>query len=251
MRLSRILKSFSLGLAGVFAILCVIVLPAGAGPLVDAGGVATTPSVYKVTITKIEFFNGTWKTFFSGTCTIDIASVAAGGSAGGCGAGNTLAPDTYTQMRLTINRTFGLKGSVTDAGAGAQPCRTSTGAASTTLTTGGGVTFSGLNSGAIDGAAATEQTLGIPTDDTNGSIATTINAIPGMAIDSSSLTMTLSLTFTVPEGEATAPIGFGMNFQVENKLEFLTTVGACTVANMPPIITITTPSGTSTFEPSL
>jgi len=227
--------------------------PASAGPLVDAGGVAATPSVYKVTITKIEFLKGTtWATFFSGTCTIDIASVSAGGDAGSCGGGNTLDPGTYTQMRITINRTFGLKGSVTDAtaGAGAQACRTSTGAASTTATA-GAITYSDINSGSTDGGTATEQTLSIPTA-SDGSIASTINAISGMSISSSSLTMTINLTFTVPEGEATAPSGISMDFQVENKLEFLTTgAGTCTVGNMPPIITVTTNSGTSTFEPTL
>jgi len=250
MHLSRILKSFSPGLAGVFAALCVMIASASAGPLVTAGGVAATPTVYKVTITKIEFFNGAWTTFFSGTCTIDIASVSAGGDAGSCGGGNTLDPGTYTQMRLTIKRTFDLKGSTTNAdpavGGLDQACRTSTGAASTTQGT-----FSDLNSGSTDGGAATEQTLKIPTD-SNGTIAAAINAVTGMSIDSSSLTMTLGLTLTVPEGESEAPSGLSMDFQVENKLEFLTTgADACTVANMPPIITITTSSGTSTFEPTL
>jgi len=254
MYLSTIYKPFFLSLMGVFVALCMSFSLASAGPLVGFGGVAATPTSYKVTVTKIEFFSGTWVTYFSGTCELDIASVAAGGSAGSCGAGATLPSGTYTQMRLTVNRAFGVTGAVADSDAAAavdQRCRTNTGNGTTTAA-GGGVTYSNVSLGtANDGAAATEQTINIPTA-SDGNVATTIDAISGMTIDSSGLTMTMNITFIVPEGEAVAPSGFGINFQVENKMEFMPTgAGACIAICLPPFITVTTSSGSFSFEPTL
>jgi len=248
---SRILKSFYSGLMGVFAALCVMIAPAGAGPLVAANGVAATPSVYKVTITKIEFFGGSWVTWFSGTCVMDIASVATGESPGSCGAGNPPIPaGTYTKMRITVSRTFTLKGEVADSNTGAlnERCRTVTGGASANQ----GI-YSNLNVGAAaDAAAATEQALNIPTA-SDGSIAAAINAISGMSINSSSVIMTLdNIKFVESAGEATDPSGFSINFQVENKMEFLGTgAGACQVINLPPFITVNTNEGSFSFEPTL
>ena len=73
---STIYKPFFLSLMGVFVALCMGFSSASAGPLVGFGGVAATPTTYKVTVTKIEFFSGTWVTYFSGSCVMDIASVA-------------------------------------------------------------------------------------------------------------------------------------------------------------------------------
>ena len=251
---STIYKPFFLSLMGVFVALGMGFSPASSGPLVGFGGVAATPTSYKVTVTKIEFFNGGWKTFFSGSCVIDIASVAAGGSAGSCGAGATLPSGTYTQMRLTVNRTFGVIGEIADSDAAAavdQRCRTNTGNGTTTAA-GGGVTYSSVSSGtANDAGAATEQTISIPTA-SDGSIATTVNAISGMTIDSTGLTMTMNIAFIVPEGESVAPSGFGIDFQVENKMEFMPTgAGVCIAICLPPFITVTTSSGSFSFEPTL
>lgn len=249
MRLNIPHKMIILGLMLTAGSLFISAPVVSAGPLVTAGGVAATPTVYKVNITKIEFFNGGWVTYFSGSCVMDIASVAAGASAGGCGAGGTLPSGTYTQMRVTMSRTFTLSGSVADdtSGAGIQPCRTGTGLGTATIV-GGAVTYSNTNNGSTDGGTATEQSILIPTASDN-SIATAITNA-GMGIDATSLTMTINITYVIPAGEIAAASGFGVNFQVENKMEFIQTgAGSCQLINLPPLITVTTPSGSFNFEP--
>jgi hypothetical protein len=69
-------------------------------------------NVYKITITKMELFNGTsWVTVFSGTsATIDIASVSSGEFAGNFLTGIQVPDGTYTRVRTTVSRTFTIKG---------------------------------------------------------------------------------------------------------------------------------------------
>ena len=70
-----------------------------------------------------------------------------------------------------------------------------------------------------------------------------------MTLDSSSVTVLLGLTLIVPQGLSAAPSGFSVDFQVENKLDFLTTGGTCRVLNNPPVFSVTTDAGTTSFEP--
>jgi hypothetical protein len=74
---------------------------------------ATGPaSVYKVTITKFELYNGTsWITVFSGSSTtIDIASASAGSAAGNFLSGLNVPDGSYTQVRVTPADTFTISG---------------------------------------------------------------------------------------------------------------------------------------------
>jgi len=82
-------------------------------PSIVIAGVA---SVYKITVTKMELFNGSsWVEVFSGTSTeIDIASVIAGSSIGNILSGLTIPDGTYTRVRTTVSQNIGLSG--TDGG---------------------------------------------------------------------------------------------------------------------------------------
>lgn len=76
---------------------------------------ATGPaSVYKVTITKFEMYNGTdWATILDGSSTtLDIASVNAGAVAGTFFSGLSVPDGSYTQVRVTISDTFTISGHV-------------------------------------------------------------------------------------------------------------------------------------------
>jgi hypothetical protein len=76
---------------------------------------ATGPaSVYKVTITQFELYNGTsWVTVSDGSSTtLDIASVNAGAVAGTFFSGLSVPDGSYTQVRVTISNTFTISGRV-------------------------------------------------------------------------------------------------------------------------------------------
>ncbi len=71
-------------------------------------------TVYKVTVTKFEMYNGSsWITVSNGSSTVmDIASVSAGQVAGNFFAGLNVPDGSYTQVRVTISPTFTISGSV-------------------------------------------------------------------------------------------------------------------------------------------
>src|SRR3989338_3882026 len=80
--------------------------------LVPSMAMAGAASAYKVTITTMELFNGTtWVTVFTGSsATIDIASAAAGSSAGNFLSGIIIPDGTYTQVRTTVSPTITISG---------------------------------------------------------------------------------------------------------------------------------------------
>lgn len=73
---------------------------------------AGAASVYKITITKMELWNGSsWVEVFSGSSdTIDIASVGSGGFAGNFLSGITIPDGTYTQVRTTVSTSIAISG---------------------------------------------------------------------------------------------------------------------------------------------
>ncbi|HDZ76688.1 MAG TPA: hypothetical protein ENH41_01220 [Candidatus Omnitrophica bacterium] len=74
---------------------------------------ATGPaSVYQVTVTKFELYNGTsWVTASSGNSTVmDIASVDIGAVVGNLFSGLSVPDGSYTQVRVTISDTFTISG---------------------------------------------------------------------------------------------------------------------------------------------
>lgn len=128
-----------------------------------ANGPAT---VYKVTLTKFELWNGTeWITAFTGTSTtLDIASASDTSTSAGNFLSGLVIPDgTYTKVRATPSGTFTIKGNdgagnyttaVVGAGTGSTPTNNAALAAECTVT--------------IAGVVATENTLSSPITVTGG-----------------------------------------------------------------------------------
>ena len=199
------------------------------------GGTLATPTVYEITITKVEFknSNNVYVTFFSGSVPFDIASANPGGAVGAIGQSSTLPSGTYTEMRITFSRTFGIVGSVADAGNG-QPARTDTG--NPANQTQGAVTNIGV---AKPGAGtATKQSIPIP----SGASVTTIltnNNMEEVAGNQIRFTVPSSFSFTISEENAVMP-DLKMNFDVTNSIEFLGTApGAAVVIPLPPDVSVT------------
>jgi hypothetical protein len=74
-----------------------------------------TPVVYKVTVSKVEFYNSTtsaWVTVGQGNATFDIASVGSGTVAGSYASGSEVPEGDYTQIRVTISRSITIKATV-------------------------------------------------------------------------------------------------------------------------------------------
>ncbi len=72
------------------------------------------PSSYKVTVTKVEMYNGaSWVTIFSGTAQLDMV---AEGTFPGIG-DQSLPAGTYSQIRVTFNNSFPVAGMVSYAAA--------------------------------------------------------------------------------------------------------------------------------------
>ena len=83
-------------------------------PNVWANGLATgTPISFKVTVTKVEMWNGSlWVTIFSGSAQLDLVL---GGTFSGIS--NLTPPEgPYSKIRITIRNSFPLLGSVTYQG---------------------------------------------------------------------------------------------------------------------------------------
>ncbi len=217
-----------------------------AGPFVSAGGSASTPSVYEVTINKIEFkkSDGSYYTYLSTPATIDIgaASVQPGGT-GGFASGQAPPPGTYTAMRVTIARTFGMTGSATNVGpAPATTCRTTTGAGTGPLTA-GLVTYTVSNATNTSGQA-TKQSVLIPTS-SDSSIENGMNNAGLLLINANEVQFEVPVSLTISETDTYLP--FEIDFDVSNRMEFLNT-GSCYVIPLPPTVTVTTSSGTQTFD---
>lgn len=72
-----------------------------------------TPSEYDVTIKSVGFVdsNGTFHVLSNSPQVFDIASGAVGTNVGFFGGDKTLPPGTYTEVRMVVSSTFGLKGS--------------------------------------------------------------------------------------------------------------------------------------------
>lgn len=220
-----------------------------AGPIVTAGGKAATPTGYVVTIKTIEFrrSDGAYYTFFSGSQTIDIGSsaTATGGVGGYIGSGQSLPAGTYDGMRVTISRDFSISASATAVGpAGGGNFNCGTGGSTNSVQ--GGYTIQVVS-------AATNPTLVTPTARTLSippEANTAINGVSGMAIvgGSSDLQVTTSLSSFTVLATNTVPPSFGVQFDVANTVEFLSDAGpVCYAIILPPTVTYTTPTGSTTF----
>lgn len=222
---------------GSFIVVCLTLILATHAQAANFGGVDVTPTNYVVTLKKVEFIRSDNSAFVfaEGNFSFDIASATAGESIGAFAAGNILPPGTYTGMRITVGRSFGLTASTVNAGAG-QPCRTATGNASTATLVGG--TITGVGVGTTDGAAATQQNVPIPTGAAVTTALTGLN-MSEVAGAGSDVTLTANANIVIPEDDAVIP-SIGVDFNVTNAAELLTTGGGtCTAFPQPPGITIT------------
>lgn len=110
----------------VLTALCCLVVTLMAAPLLTQGRTAGDPtgtqlatgkpSVFKVTVTKVELYNGTsYVTIFSGTSNLDL--VAAAGATAFPGISNlTLPAATYSKIRVTFLNGIGVQGSLSAGG---------------------------------------------------------------------------------------------------------------------------------------
>lgn len=90
---------------------------AGASPAHAVSGAAD--GTYTVTVTKVEIskdLGTTWITIFSGSRSINIASVSAGAAAASLANGASCEVGTYERVRVTLGPDLVIKGYVNDGG---------------------------------------------------------------------------------------------------------------------------------------
>ena len=107
--MTRYIKSFV-----VLVALCL--MAATSAPAFAQTQLATgKPTVFKVTVTKVELYNGTsYVTVFTGSSQLDLTAVA--GATFPSISAVSLPAGTYTQIRVTFGNTFTIKGSLTSTG---------------------------------------------------------------------------------------------------------------------------------------
>ena len=117
--MTRILKTCALLAALCLAAVSVSAQkPATSTPKVATAAALATgkPTVFKVTVTKVELYNGTsFVTIFSGTSQLDMVAAAGGAAFPGISS-LSLPAGTYTQIRVTYSNSFPMKGSLASGG---------------------------------------------------------------------------------------------------------------------------------------
>lgn len=111
--MNRIIKSCAL-----FAALCLMAVTVSAQKPPTSKPQAATqlatgkPTVFRVTVTKVELYNGTsFVTIFSGTSQLDMVAAAGGAAFPGISS-LSLPAGTYSQIRVTFSNSFPMKGSL-------------------------------------------------------------------------------------------------------------------------------------------
>jgi hypothetical protein len=200
------------------------------------GGDDVTPTVYEVTLKKIEFVrtdgSGAY-TYAEGNFTFDIASGSAGSAVGSFAVGNKLEPGDYNGIQITVGRTFGLKAFTSDAGS-FQPCRTDSANGATGTLLAGAIT--GVGVGTTDGATATTQSVPIPT---GTAVTTALDALDISELAGGDIMFTAAASMIIPSNASVAP-AIAIDFDVTDAAELLTTAfGTCAAFPQPPTITVT------------
>ena len=212
-----------------------------AGPLAGSGGTSATPSVYDVTVKKIEFkkgSTGTWVTYFQGTSVMSMGSdtTAANTAAGSVAGTAALENGTYTHIRITLDRDFDIKASATT---NTVLCHTSSSATGTLKPTGSPVTLPQVSTG---GTESTQSIKVIPSE-----IEASIGSSPRFELTSSELLINFPYNFTI--SNLTPLPDLAMDFDVGSSVEILY-VGAggggpaCVALVLPPQIYFKKPDGT-------
>ncbi|MDO9565288.1 MAG: hypothetical protein Q7J15_00870 [Candidatus Desulfaltia sp.] len=87
----------------------------------NAATAMATPTIYKITISKMEFYSSdtaTWVTVGEGDMIFDIASVNAGAVAGSYVSASAIPEGTYTRIRATLSRNITIKATDSTLGGG-------------------------------------------------------------------------------------------------------------------------------------
>ena len=222
----------------IIALACIATAPLLANPIIP-GGVDTTPESYVVSIHKVEFLNsdGEYITFVEGVYSFDIASVGAGQNVGKIGQGKLLPPGDYIAQRVTISRSFGLRGSVEDAGA-SLPARTAAGnLANVTL---GGISM--LAQASTDGHIATTQTVPVPS---SPAISALLAAQGIIEVGPNELQITRPISFSIGAVDPKMP-NVRIMFDLQNAIEFF---NASTPGGVVSVVLPKRPSTTITVMP--
>jgi len=227
-------------------VLLVVVPAALAGPFVTAGGKAATPTQYVITFKTIEFQNagGAYYTFFSGSQTLDIGSVAAGGVGGSVGSGQSLPAGRYDAIRVTFSRDFSITASATSVGTGTANCGTGGSAADESIGA-PAYTVQVVNRNLGGAVTTTSDTLSVPPEANTAIGGVSGMAVVGSAFENIQVTNVIS-AFTVLATD-TVPPAFTVQFDVTNTVEFLDVSSKCYAIILPPTVTYITPTGTTTF----
>lgn len=221
-------------------LLASLTLPAWSGPLVAAGGKSVTPSQYLVTIQRLELrrTDGTIFTIYSGSGVIDLGndSVPPGGTGGSLGQGVTIPPGTYNAFRITFSPTFTVDGAVTDIGVYHAAC--STGGSGTVNL--GGYTLPEV----IRNGLATPRAISIPPE-----AGADLSAAGYTVTSGGSIQLSASIPDLTVTAQDTVPPAFGLQYFIANTLEFYDTGAICVAMVLPPVIKITTNTGSVTISP--
>lgn len=142
------------------------------------------PTVFKVTVTKVEMYNGTsFVTLFTGSSQLDL--VAAAGVSAFPGISNLSLPaGTYSQIRVSFQNSFTMKGSLASGG-------TTYYTTATTLN-GGTASQASTVAGALTEATISNPDWGAPTD----SVVQTINITPVTVTAATAYAPTIKFTVT-------------------------------------------------------
>jgi hypothetical protein len=190
-------------------------------------------NIYNVTVEQCELCSDANCTsssvIRSGNQTFDIASAGIGQTIGQY-ASTTGLPfgTTFTHLRVTVNRTIAISGTIAVAGLG--NCATNSANASSNATTAGVGTL---------GGAATTQQLFVPNVGAIGGnpTAAQYSNLGISIVDADSFTFTTALTSPVTVG--TKPPAFNIGFSTANALQAFNNGGACGMLPAPPVITAT------------
>lgn len=190
-------------------------------------------NTYNVTVEKCELCTDANCTSSAvireGAQSFDIAAADVGASIGqyASTAGLPIG-STFTHLRVTVNRTIGISGTITVAGLG--NCATNSADGSSNATSAG--------VGSLGGAETTQQ-LFVPNVGAIGGNPTQAQFDNlGIAIlDASNFTFTTQLTSTVVVGET--PPNFNIGFSTAQALQAFNNGGACAMLPAPPTITAT------------
>ncbi|HIC41204.1 MAG TPA: DUF4382 domain-containing protein [Piscirickettsiaceae bacterium] len=207
---------------------------------IGTGGVLATPTVYDITIKKIEFktSTGTFVTFSdtAGTMSLGSDALAANTSAGTLAAGKNLPAGTYTHLRTTLSRDFDIAVTGTS---NSQICRTDSSIATGTYIDNAYTGNVEMPKGTKGGTATTQTMTVIPSE-----LETSMNNTDVMNISATELQILFPFSFT-----KTAKEGLGkmnIEFDVGSSINvYYTAGGDCTIMVMPPQIFLTLPDGST------